>query len=153
MTQEDVRGIAGARVAPDAAVQPEDDESQIAGDEHRRQGDVEEVAHPRRALTLHADRVRGGERAGDEREVHEHLHESPAVHDQRAEQRCRLAFIRGVVDIREVGPEFQEERERQEDSGERDIRVVEDVVGEAVAPSAAETMPRRMTARLSDSPR
>ena len=40
---EDVRGIAGAGVAPDAAVQPEDDERQIAGDEHRRQGDVEEV--------------------------------------------------------------------------------------------------------------
>ena len=59
---EDARGVAGARVAPDAAVQAEDDEREIARDEHRRQGDVEDVAHPRRALALHADRVRGGER-------------------------------------------------------------------------------------------
>ena len=60
------RRVARAREAPDAAVEAERDEEDVAGDENRRQREVEDVPLLRTLVPSQPDEVRRRERRADQ---------------------------------------------------------------------------------------
>src|SRR5205814_5197508 len=109
---EDAARVARARVTPDAAVEAEGEEEDVARDEDRRQRQVEDVTLPDRARALDADDVRDRERRRDQREVDEYFDQPSPVNEQRAEERGRAFRRRRSVHVGEIASELEQERER-----------------------------------------
>src|SRR5215468_8613375 len=96
---DDRGGVACAGVTPDAPIEPEWDEREVARREQHRQRDLEDVPVVWRAAALQAQVVRERERRRDEREVDERLDEAPRVRDERAEPAALLEHSRRPLDV------------------------------------------------------
>ena len=91
---------------------------------------MHDVTVPDRPCILEPDCICRDERRADQCEVDDDLDEPPPVHEQRAHER-RCFRGRCTVHVGEKAAELHEDGERDQNSGERHARVVEDLVREA----------------------
>jgi hypothetical protein len=128
---DDAGRIACTGVPPDAAVEAERDEGQVADGQHDGDGDEEDVPLVRVAASLQAQVVRDGEGGGDEREVDDRLHEPARIHDERAEPATFFREARRPFRVGEPARKLDEQREREQHADQGHPGVVEHGVEEA----------------------